>query len=104
MKDDSLNIGFDIVSYAAETEHLKAELLAAVADIFRDTSMGAGKMPDEEHFARAGNLLFMLANRRGIGIEDMFREMRTQARTGLARGDGFGRDYGAVLASIGKCP
>ncbi|MBR6401083.1 MAG: hypothetical protein IKS17_07685 [Firmicutes bacterium] len=101
MKDNSADIGRDIVGYAAKTEELKAELLQSIASVFRQTAMGSRAALCEEEFAHAAELLLMLANRRGIDLQRLGTELNRQARTGMVRCDDYSADHRAVLAFIG---
>ncbi len=102
MNNRGADMPLDIVGYAAKTEELKAELLSAVAAVFKNTAMGSRAMPREDGFAHMLNLMLMLANRCGMDLDTVGSEMFRQAKSGLIGDDAFAGDYRAVIGFAEK--
>ena len=90
----------NIVGYASKTEDIKAQLLKSVAELFVQTAAGSRKLPQESSFADVCRLVLMLANRCGTDMETLRREIKFQAKTGLAGEDDLYKDHRAVLSFV----
>ncbi|MBQ9605090.1 MAG: hypothetical protein IJR45_06725 [Firmicutes bacterium] len=90
----------NIVGYVSKTEDIKAQLLKSVAELFAQTAAGSRKLPQESCFAEVCRLAVMLANRCGADMDEICREIKLQAKTGLALEDDFYKDYRAVLSFV----
>ena len=97
MDNSGMVSSLDIVGYAAKTEELKAELLSCLADVFKDTAMGSRVIVQESRFANLSELLLVLANRCGMDLELLLKEICSHARSGVVKNDAFSGDHKAVI-------